>query len=387
MFYDLDLVNPDGMVIQTGEAVVDHAFTFVQGRVFTSATAALVMTENANPLLGYNTNKYVAGRLTFRNNSPGAESYFYPLGKNGAYRPLSLDLNQGFGTMTSYTGEFYTADGRTLGYTLPGTIAQVSRIYWGLDQSPTSPVSNAHVDLYFRNTDVTDPTVLEVVKSQAGNWVDLNGTVTPPSPAYGFVRSDGFTQFSDFALGDDGTNPLSLVLLNFSGRKAGVHVDLQWQVDAEIEVQGFVVERSLDGRHFERIGMVERAEAEQSRYAFRDEGVLEQVEQAYYRLRFADEDGQLQYSGVLRFGGDLEPSVRVYPNPAVQYAFVDLIGMKGDLQLRLVGSDGRVVLERRLEDGVDHQQLRLDLSDLARGTYHLLLKGLDYEKTLQLIVR
>ena len=95
-------------------------------------------------------------------------------------------------------------------------------------------------------------------------------------------------------------------------------VNLRWATSFEENFERFVIERSIDGKHFEPIGHVNGAGRNlaniMTEYEFQDKSPL--VGQSYYRLKAVDIDRSFQYSRLksVKLGG--ERIVSVYPNPS-----------------------------------------------------------------------
>lgn len=96
---------------------------------------------------------------------------------------------------------------------------------------------------------------------------------------------------------------------------------LRWETASEVNNRSFIIERSFDGRSFDKIGEVagNGTTTTVEGYSFLDEGVGQplNVETVYYRLRQIDFNGDFEYSEVksVRFEKDAN-DVKLYPNPA-----------------------------------------------------------------------
>jgi hypothetical protein len=86
-------------------------------------------------------------------------------------------------------------------------------------------------------------------------------------------------------------NPLPLELLDFQATPLAGQVLLKWSTGSEWDLQGFEVERSLDGAEFRRLAEVPAAggQYQLTEYAFIDEQPGSGL--VYYRLREVDLDG------------------------------------------------------------------------------------------------
>jgi hypothetical protein len=125
--------------------------------------------------------------------------------------------------------------------------------------------------------------------------------------------------FSEFYL-TGSSSPLPVELSAFTAEAKGSDVRLGWTTASEKNSARFEVERSLDGRAFERIGTVEAAGSSSALlfYTFFDTNLRGHQGTLYYRLRQVDQDGTASYSPVrtVASGPAEAPALTAYPVPA-----------------------------------------------------------------------
>lgn len=129
-------------------------------------------------------------------------------------------------------------------------------------------------------------------------------------------------------------NPLSVSLLDFVAQKDETQQAsmLSWEVANEKNLNSYVVERSADGKNYEKIGSVTASGA--ANYQYKDGQPLRGTN--YYRLQMLNGDGSYEYSVIrmLRFE-KMEALTSVYPNPiqeetvTVHTTDEQIIGSKG----------------------------------------------------------
>lgn len=113
---------------------------------------------------------------------------------------------------------------------------------------------------------------------------------------------------------------LPVTLTSFNGVAKQKDVQLNWTTSTETNNLGFEVERSVDGRTFEKTGNFVKG-AGNSRvvqnYSLLDAGALVKANVLYYRLKQIDRDGKVTYSQVIRVAASAEQvnALTVYPNP------------------------------------------------------------------------
>jgi len=168
--------------------------------------------------------------------------------------------------------------------------------------------------------------------------------------------------------------PLPLELLSFTGtQEAGVN-RLKWTTANELGVSHFVVERSVDGQSFAAIGQVSAAGYSTETLYYRYDDRSFQGSGHYYRLRTIDLDGSEALSQVIYLGSaPMTPaSVQLYPNPVVDQLSASFwMPSAAELEYQLVDALGRVLRQGQVQADAGALNVRMDLSDLAAGLYHL----------------
>ncbi|GAA4035960.1 hypothetical protein GCM10022409_21030 [Hymenobacter glaciei] len=168
-------------------------------------------------------------------------------------------------------------------------------------------------------------------------------------------------------------SPLPVVLVDFTGKRAGNTVLLAWHTASEQQSLGFEVQRMAGpDAAFTTLGFVASTGAgtAPASYAFGD--ALAPSTLVYYRLRQVDRDGAATYSPVVavRAATVAEAPVTLlpaFPQPARHVLTVALTGPAQNVGLRLFDSLGREVARQH-----GHQPLtELDVSQLMPGLYYL----------------
>jgi CshA-type fibril repeat protein len=173
--------------------------------------------------------------------------------------------------------------------------------------------------------------------------------------------------------------PLPVELVAFSATAVGnLDAQLQWRTASEKNNDHFDVERSLDGRRFEKIAQVQGqgSKASATDYALTDARAARLGAVLYYRLRQVDTDGSASYSPVqaVAFHPEaLVPAIALFPSPAAGRTSLDLRQLPaGTYQVLVLDAAGRTVLSPVLAAGQLHA---LDVSGLATGTYLVRVQG------------
>ena len=171
------------------------------------------------------------------------------------------------------------------------------------------------------------------------------------------------------------SSPLALDLISFTGNHSASHNTLSWVTVNESDMSGFIIEKSLDGIHFNSIGSLPaRNQKEQQQYSFIDKSAPAATV-AYYRLKIAQLSGNYKYSSVviLKNNEDKE-TYAIYPNPAKDLLYVKLpTSVTGIIQISVMESNGKVILKSQEEFSiVSHTGLNISL--LPVGLYFVQIK-------------
>lgn len=205
--------------------------------------------------------------------------------------------------------------------------------------------------------------------SDPQNMIDISGIT--------FLMARGESVGTELFAGIT-TTVLPVEVFEFNGRRENEDAKLYWKTESDQVKSGFEIERSIDGRNYERIGIVAAsATTGINNYQFTDhEFTSLGVQVIYYRLRQNMPDGRFTYSRIVALATDSRNIVVLYPNPATDYAnLLVTTGKAQALQCRIVDNNGKLVKQLLWNITPGSKSLPVDLSNLASGTYYLELKG------------
>lgn len=105
---------------------------------------------------------------------------------------------------------------------------------------------------------------------------------------------------------------IPVTLGDFAGTVNGGDANLEWTTWSEMNTARFEIERSTDGKLFEKAGMVTAAGISSTlkKYKFTDHALPLNAKEVYYRLNMVDIDGTASYSKVIM----LRPAMSIYVN-------------------------------------------------------------------------
>lgn len=324
------------------------------------------------------------------------------LGEEYSSSPANITVTvQGADIAAAISGATTAKPGEKITYTISGTntgslTAQQVVLSMKLPAGfPASRVAPGTGGTYDQATGlVTFPAVASLISGAPA--LERQVTVTMPSTgpqpvAYTALATSGVPDpeaaNNTAALTTGVSAPLPVELTRFVAVAKEADARLSWTTATEHNSRHFEVERSLDGRTFERLAVqpAQGNSAQRTEYGYTDSNARRLSGQPlYYRLRQVDLNGQAHYSAVqvVRFGA-LEGAVAVYPNPAATAATLDLGALPtGTYGVTLLDALGREIWKTQASGG---QPQALPMEQLPQGMYLLRIQNAGFARTLTLI--
>ena len=166
------------------------------GGIEVSENALLILHEGAT-INGYNENNFISGTMAYLSDNLDATDIFYPLGINGNFLPVTLQVQHNTDVEEKELHSLYIS---TIDPELPfpSDIEQVYTDYF-FELNLGANVETAHIKLPYDTEDAElDPDLLRIVKSDSDEWFSLGGTIVNGS----VITEDSFTQGGTFALAE-----------------------------------------------------------------------------------------------------------------------------------------------------------------------------------------
>lgn len=190
-----------------------------------------------------------------------------------------------------------------------------------------------------------------------------------------------FTTYTGLPYANGGTicSPLAAQLLDFSGKKNGSDIQLNWSVANEQDLAQYRLLKSTDAKTWSLLTKVTPgAEAGGMTHSYIDAGAGREAV-VYYRLQLQDHHGVTRNSETLRFSStDKEGSFNLVPNPVRSGKdFVLQKDAHGNGVLTVLSSTGQVVARETFRQD---QPIKLQTRGWAPGTYLVRWEGDDKEK-------
>lgn len=315
----------------SGPLLIENHLAMDDGIIVSSSSNPLILADNATIGAG-NSDAFIDGPIIKRGRT-GSGGMTFPTGKGSTYRPMAIS------EVTNINSEFqveYYGDPPPLG-TVDKFEAGIDNIfqygYWAIGKN--SSTGDLNYTLHWTDaaaTGINDLASLIVVGSDGANWFDygqqsttggtgagVGGTITSLSSDPPPLGTEYLTYGSTSAL-----NSLPVELSKFTANVADRITELRWQTESELAFSHFEIERSIDGRSFEKISTVsgEGSINSGSNYIYYDQ--LPYSDLNYYRLKIVDLDGSFEYSNIEVVNFSKTKEIGIYPNPVI-----DLIQITG----------------------------------------------------------
>lgn len=216
--------------------------------------------------------------------------------------------------------------------------------------------------------DVTGNGLVQSMNVIAGeSYILVVDEWTPTGAGYDLI-------FGGSALLDCSILPVELSEFNAEYVTEENVVDLYWVTESERDNDRFEVERSIDGVNYEVINIIKGAgtTTNTNKYFTIDENPSIGVN--YYRLNQFDFNGNGKYSEVraVNILDDAYDLISAFPNPTTGKTEVIFNSyVKEEVNLNVMSSDGKVVVDMPLDAIPGGNRFELDLSNHDKGLYFI----------------
>ena len=184
---------------------------------------------------------------------------------------------------------------------------------------------------------------------------------------------------------------LPVELVNFTGRTKACTSILDWIAASEENFSHYEIERSTDGRSFEKIDKIQGSTTSSGgllHYNYIDKGASVNN---YYRLKMVDLDGSFEYSKVVYVDTGCDSGgLSLFPNPTMKGEAINVrfYAKSSEASIKVFNLQGLVVRQLSLGvvEGIDNSII-MDVSDLPSGVYLLQIEGSGKQRVKQFIIQ
>ncbi|HTJ48217.1 MAG TPA: hypothetical protein VL443_02105 [Cyclobacteriaceae bacterium] len=384
-----------------GAFTVTNLLTMTSGNIISTVGNKLTLPAAAT-VSGGSSSSFVIGPMDKVMLS--GTTFSYPVGAASAsrYRPAILGNTTADDTWTvEYVGNDPSNQGfNHLNHTSP--INKVSMFeYWNISRlgSTASDVTLSYNTGSYLGSDIGNVANLYVVHwntaTSAWEIAPGGGTVSQSGTNIaGTVTTTNQTSFSPDAIGSlDLSSPLPVTWLAFTGNRVDNSVVLEWATAQERNNDHFEIQRSVDGKTFDKIGsqVAVGNSSTVQRYKFTDREVLKSTTY-YYRIKQVDVDGQSDFSKVVVITGDGKSLQRwaALPNPTSDntHFHIQIMDESVDaakpIQIQIISSNGVIVYEG--EGQTDQLNKKLDgiMQSFGQGIYIVQISDGTYRENFRI---
>jgi hypothetical protein len=179
-------------------------------------------------------------------------------------------------------------------------------------------------------------------------------------------------------------SPLPVELIDFSARAMEGEVLLGWATATETNNDFFTIERSHDGRTFQKIATIpgKGNSLVLNEYSFLDDDPLNGIN--YYRLKQTDFDGQFSYSDIETVEFRNENSIKIYPTLVAESLTIETdAGFGTESNIIIRDMTGRI-FKSFLFPAKEYRK-EIMLADLFPGNYFITISNSETVKTYKFI--
>ncbi len=171
---------------------------------------------------------------------------------------------------------------------------------------------------------------------------------------------------------------LPIGLLNFTAiAKDKKFIAISWTTTSEINNNYFTVEHSKDAIDFEQVAIVKGARNSNLTLHYQAINKSPYPGRSYYRLKQTDFDGKFKYSSIVavQINSTDKGQVTISPNPAQNVLHVTGSFTQSDFMVwQVQDAAGKIVKQQTGEISGSQYELSIDISNLPKGIYYMVIK-------------
>lgn len=181
---------------------------------------------------------------------------------------------------------------------------------------------------------------------------------------------------------------LPVTLLAFNGKIEKNNVVLNWVTSNEVNSKQFIIQRSVDGIHFDTIGTVLSVgnATQNSTYNFTDKKTP--TGRLYYRLQQVDIDGSAKYYNTISLINNINGyEFKVFPNPSADLIAIQYNNgvLENDTDIKLYDISGKLIDQTTINKGQTIGYFNIET--LYSGTYIVQIRNKLLSESRKVIVK
>ncbi|MEO7047833.1 MAG: T9SS type A sorting domain-containing protein, partial [Ferruginibacter sp.] len=269
-----------------------------------------------------------------------------------------------------------------------------SRSQKAIKITPTTNIATTayNVTLYYSTAEMggKNPATVNLCKTTAAtiaganstNTVILTPTLVTNSDGSWYSFSGDFTGFSTFFLVTQAVLPVTLV--DFTATKnTDDNVAIKWNVEQQLNLKNYIIERSTDGVSFTAIGTVPANSLSSAGYSFIDAHPAPGIN--YYRLRITNANESFSYSKIANISLLAKAKLWISPNPVSGVFTIHFNNATTVKQIYITDAAGKIIKE--INPNISNGSTNVDASAFAKGVYFIKMIDADNNFTTQKIIK
>ena len=185
----------------------------------------------------------------------------------------------------------------------------------------------------------------------------------------------------------NGALPVTFTTIS-ANRTREKEVNITWRVENEISMEKYEVEKSLNGRDFQKIDEVSPNRYSQGSGVYNSKDLNASPADNYYRIKGISIGGRVQYTSITKVSAlNSKSRIAIMPNPVLnkQMNIHFTNSAVGTYQLYVINNLGQVLYDEKLELTSANSVISINVNKLPRGIYQVRLNGLT-KFTQQIII-
>ncbi len=378
---NLDPALTRDSIVIADNVTVNGSLTLTKGKAVMGTGATLTLGSTAT-VSGASTTSFVDGLMR----RSGAAAFTYPVGKGSKYAPVAFANFVGgnnYSVQYFNTGYGNYAINPATSATYPAYNVSNNE-YWVITKN-----TGTSVDLTFNYTDansyINNPAAIRMAHFGTIDWNDIAGTPGGANNGTtGNVTVTGVNAFSPFTFAATSAGVIPVKLSSFAVQKLNNAVKISWATEQEINSKEFVIEKSVDGRNWQTLTVVNAAGNSNVKinYTAMDNNPAKGIN--FYRLKQVDNNGRFEYSATKSVLFSSSYQVLIAPNPAAD--FINVLVSKNNIQpitVSLIDISGKKLFEEKTTDAT----LQIKTNGFAKGIYFVKVADANNVTTKKIIIQ
>lgn len=376
--------------------IISGLLNLVAGKIYSNNNFTLTLTTTATSTLGSEIS-FVEGPLT----KIGTNDFIFPIGKGTKWRRIKIS---NISESDTFTAEYFNSGHSNASFKFYNSNEFnwiSSNEYWNINRVGSA---NAGIELFWENASESNLINCSSLKIARWNfneskWETSNtnqesttGSCSGNNSGSIFTGSN-INNFGDFTFGSYSVIALPIELINFEATIKEKYILLSWTTLSEYNNDFFIVEKTKDGQHFERIEKINAAGNHTGKlnYQVIDTNPIEGF--SYYQLSEVDIDGKKKTYPMqsILYKQKHEFPFAIYPNPIKSNQELEIkhdIMANKLLEITIQDSFDKIIKTMTFSTQTNNETIELTIpNNLEEGLYFLKIKTDDNIYTKKFLIR